>query len=167
MVTTGPYVDGNQSPEVHDGQTVRVNRTASLLRNEVVHDAQEARSQEETYRVVTPPPLDHGINGARPDRVSFGQGNRDNQVVTNVQNRNHDHECSEEPVGNVDVAFFTDSNGTQEVHNISYPHQSHQNIDRPFQLSVFLSRGDTQRQRDGCGQDNQLPTPEGEGRQSV
>src|SRR5690606_33591012 len=34
VVTTGPYVDRNQRPEVHDGQTVRVNRTTSLLRNE-------------------------------------------------------------------------------------------------------------------------------------
>ena len=73
VVTTGPNVDGDQCPEVHDGQTVRVNRTASLLRNEVVHDAQEACSQEETYCVMAPPPLNHGVDSAGVYRVRLGQ----------------------------------------------------------------------------------------------
>ncbi len=167
VVSTGPYVDRDQGPEVHDGQTVRVNRTASLLRHEVVHNPQEACSQEETYRIMAPPPLDHGVNSTGPDGVRFGQGYRYGQVVTHVQDRNHDHEGCEEPVGNIDVAFFTDSQRAEEVHNIRNPYQSYQNIDWPFQLSVFLGRGQTHWQSNSRCNDHGIPAPEGEACQGV
>ncbi|CFP58044.1 Uncharacterised protein [Bordetella pertussis] len=38
----GPHVGERQRPEVHDGQTVRINRTAGLLGHEVIHHAEEA-----------------------------------------------------------------------------------------------------------------------------
>src|SRR5690554_6558301 len=61
VVAAGPYVGRDQCPEVHDRQTVRVNRTVGLLGNEVVHHAQEAGSQEEANGVVAVPPLHHRI----------------------------------------------------------------------------------------------------------
>ncbi|MNN70757.1 hypothetical protein D3C81_1866320 [compost metagenome] len=64
MVRAGPDVQGDQRPEVHDGQAIGVDRTLSLLRYEVVHHAEEAGGQEETYGVVAIPPLDHGVSGA-------------------------------------------------------------------------------------------------------
>ena len=52
VVRAGPDVQGDQRPEVHDGQPVRVNRTFGLFGHEVVHHPQETVGQEKTDRVV-------------------------------------------------------------------------------------------------------------------
>src|SRR5690606_6925864 len=81
VVSTGPNIESDQRPEVDDGQTVRVNRTFSLLGYEVVHHAQEASGQQEAYRVMAPPPLHHGVDRTREDGVGLGQADWDCQVV--------------------------------------------------------------------------------------
>ncbi len=56
-------------------------------------------------------------------------------------------------------------NRPEEHHGIGNPHHGDQDIDRPLQLGVFLAGGVAQRQCDGRQHDDQLPTPEHEGRQ--
>ena len=165
VVRTCPHIGKNQSPEVDDGQAVRVDRTACLFRHEVVHHAQKACSQEETYGIVTIPPLNHGIDCARINRIGFHEARRNAQVIDDVQQGNGQNETAVEPVGNVDVFDFTFGNRTEEYDGVSNPNQSDQDVDRPFQFSIFFSLGITQRQADDCANDNRLPTPEGKCRQ--
>src|SRR5690606_10902380 len=98
VVRTGPDVEGDQRPEVHDGQAVGVDRTAGLLRHEVVHHAQEAGGQEEAHGVVAVPPLHHGVGSAGVDGVGLEPADRDLQVVDDLQHRRHQDETAIEPV---------------------------------------------------------------------
>ncbi len=167
MVRTGPDVDGDQCPEVHDGQAIGVDRTASLLRHEVVHHPQEAGGQEEAHRVVAVPPLDHGVSGARVEGVGLGQGDRDFQVVDDVQNGHGQDEPAEEPVAHVDVLGAALHHGAEEHQGVGHPDNGDEQVDRPFQLGVFLRAGPAHRQADRGEHDHQLPTPEGEGREAI
>ncbi len=85
VMRTGPHVDRDQCPEMHDGQAVGVNRTFGLLGHEVIHHGQEAGRQEEPDRVMPVPPLHHGIDGAGIDLVGLGHGHRQRQVIDDVQ----------------------------------------------------------------------------------
>ena len=71
MVRTRPHIGENQRPEVHHRQTVRIHRTTGLLGYEVIHHTKEGRSQEKAHGIVAVPPLHHGINRTRINRVGF------------------------------------------------------------------------------------------------
>ena len=73
MVWTGPHVSGDQSPEMHDGQAVGVNRTTSLLGHEVIHHAEETCGQEKAHRIVAVPPLHQRIHRTA-ERVAIQTG---------------------------------------------------------------------------------------------
>src|SRR5690606_6158552 len=103
-----------------------------LLRNEVIHHAQEASGQEKPYRVMAIPPLHHGISSTCVDRVRFSQGHRDCQVIHYVQYRGGNNKSTVEPVSYVDVRGFTLYDGTEEYRRIRNPHQRQQNIDWPL-----------------------------------
>ncbi|MNZ71631.1 hypothetical protein D3C78_899970 [compost metagenome] len=162
VVRAGPDVQGDQRPEVDDGQAVGVHRTFGLLGHEVVHHAEEACGQEEAHGVVAVPPLDHGVSGATVQRVGLGQADRQFQVVDDVQDRHGDDERTEEPVAHVDVLGGALHQGAEEHHGVGDPDDGDQDINRPFQLGVLLGTGITQRQGDGGQHDHQLPGPEGE-----
>ena len=72
VVRAGPHVGEDQRPEVHHRQAVRIDRAVGLLRDEVVHHAEEAGGEEEADRVVAVPPLHHRVLHARrrPSRTS-------------------------------------------------------------------------------------------------
>jgi hypothetical protein len=92
---------------------------------------------------------------------------RDGQVVDDVQQRDGDDVGAVEPVGHVDVLDLALGDGAEEQHRVGHPDHRDQDVDRPFQLGVFLALGDAQRQRDGGGHDDQLPAPEHERGQLV
>ncbi len=165
VVRAGPHVGEDQGPEVNHRQTIGVNRAASLLRNEVVHHAQEAGGQEEADGIVAIPPLNHGVLHTRVSRVGLGQGNRHSSAIDQVQQGNGDNEGTEEPVGHVDVGNRALGDGAEEDQRIRNPDQGDQDVDRPFQFGIFLTLGNTQRQGDSGEQNDDLPTPEGEGNQ--
>ena len=50
----------------------------------------------------------------------------------------------------------------EEDDRVGDPDDGDQQVDRPFELGVFLARGPAHRQRDRGEQDDQLPAPEGE-----
>ena len=145
VVRTSPHISENQSPEVDNGQAVRVNRTACLFRYEIVHHTQEAGCQEKAHRIVAVPPLNHRINRTCVNRIRFHQTGRDADIVDDVQQRNGQDKAAVEPVGNVNMFDFTFGNRTEEYDGVGNPHQRNQNVDRPFQLSVFFTLGVTHR----------------------
>ena len=167
VVRTSPDVDGDQRPEVHDGQAIGIDRTLSLLGYEVVHHAKEAGGQEETNCVVAVPPLHHSIGSTGVHRVGLGQGNRHRHAVDDVQYRNGDDKATEEPVAHVDVLHLTLHDGAEEHQRVAHPHNRDQDVDWPFQLSVFLAAGQAHGQSDRRENDNRLPTPEGESSEAI
>jgi 23S rRNA (cytosine1962-C5)-methyltransferase len=112
------------------------------------------------------PPLHHRILNACVGGVGLEEGDRDLGTIDQVQNRHGQDEAAEEPVGHVDVRDLALDQGTEEDHGIGHPHHGDQDVDRPLELGVFLAAGNTQRQRNSCQHDDQLPAPEGESRQA-
>ena len=167
VVRAGPHVGEDQRPEVHDRQAIRVNRTLGLLRNKVIHHAQEAGGQEETDRVMPVPPLNHRVLHTGICRVGLHQTGRDRRAVDQMQQGYGNDESTEEPIRNVNVAHLACADGAKEHHGERNPDHGDQDIDRPFEFGVFLALRVTQRQRDGRRQNDQLPTPEGEGGEFV
>ena len=70
VVRAGPDVEEDQRPEVDDRQPVGEDRPFGRLRQEVVHDAEDRRGQEEGDRVVAVPPLHERVLHAGEDRSS-------------------------------------------------------------------------------------------------
>ncbi len=167
VVRAGPDIKGDQCPEVDDRQAIGIHRTLGLLRHEVVHHAQEAGGQEEAHGVVAVPPLHHRIGRARIDRVGLEPAHRDFQVVDDVQHRRHQDEGTEEPVTHIDVLGLALHDGAEEHGDVRHPYQGDQDVDRPFQFRVFLGAGEALRQRDDRQHDHGLPTPEGEGSETI
>ena len=64
----------------------------------------------------------------------------------------------------LDLAFH---DGAEEHHRVQHPDHGDQQVDRPFQLGVFLGRGQAQGQGHGRSHDHQLPAPESGCRQLV
>ncbi len=159
-MSTQPDIAEHQSPEVDNRQPVGVDRTACLLRHEVVHDAEEACSQVEAHSIVTPPPLHHGILYARKEGVGLKQIDRNRQAVDNVQIGNHHHHAQEEPVGHIDVGGLACRNRHHEVERIDKPDDGDQQIDRPLKLSILLGLSDTERVADNRQHDDQVPAEE-------
>ncbi|KWV87911.1 hypothetical protein PFLmoz3_02295 [Pseudomonas fluorescens] len=162
VVRAGPDVQGDQRPEVHDRQTIGIHRALGLFGHEVVHHAEEARSQEKAYRVVPIPPLHHGIGRTAVQRVGLGQADRDFQVIDDMQNGHGDDERAEEPVTHIDVLGLAFHDRAEEHDGVGDPDDGDQDVDRPFQLGVFLGAGVAQWQADGGQQDHKLPAPEAE-----
>ncbi|MNQ28946.1 hypothetical protein D3C85_422460 [compost metagenome] len=167
VVRAGPDVQGDQCPEMHDGQAIRVDRPFGLLGHEVVHHPQEAGGQEEAHGVVAVPPLDHRIGRAGVHRVRLEQAHRHGGAVDDVQHRGDQDEGTVEPVADIDVLGLALDHGAEEHHRVSDPDNGDQYVDRPFQFGVFLAAGETHRQGDDCRDDHGLPTPEHEGGQAV
>ncbi len=162
-----PHVDGDQRPEVDHRQPVGVDRALRLLRHEVVHHAEEAGRQEEADGVVAVPPLHHRIDGARIDLVGLGQRDRYREVVEDVQDSDRDDEGAVEPVGHIDVLDASPRDRHEEHDRKCHPDHGNQQVDRPFQLCIFLGLGNAERQGNGGEHDDDLPAPERERSQLV
>jgi hypothetical protein len=165
VVRARPHVGEDQRPEVHDRQPVRIHRATDLLGHVVIHHAQEARGQEKPHRVMAVPPLDHRVLHARISRVRLHEACRNGGAVHDVQQRHRQDECAIEPVGHVDVPHLASGQRAEEHDGVGHPHQRDQDVDRPFELCIFLARGVAQRQGHCSRQNHQLPSPEREGRQ--
>ncbi|MNZ17650.1 hypothetical protein D3C78_346440 [compost metagenome] len=162
VVRAGPDVQGDQRPEVHDRQAIGIHRAFGLLGHVVVHHPQEACGEEEAHGVVAVPPLHHGVGGPGVDRVRLGQADRQFEVVDDVQHGHGQDEGTEEPVADIDMLGGALDQSAEEHDGVADPDDGDQDVDRPFQLGVFLGAGVTQRQGNGRQQDDQLPAPESE-----
>ncbi len=168
VVRPGPDVDEDQRPEVQDRQLVTEDRAIRRLRQEVVHQPEERRRQEERDRVVPVPPLHERVLHAGVDRIALEQPDRHDEVVEDVQHRDGDDRRDVEPERDVQVPFAAIDERHQEVDaEESEPDDRDREIDRPFELCVFLALRDAERQRDRGGDDDRLPAPEMEAAQTV
>ncbi|MNV43889.1 hypothetical protein D3C71_1356240 [compost metagenome] len=165
VVRASPHVGEDQGPEVHDRQAIRIHGASRLLGDEVVHHAQEACGQEEANGVVAIPPLHHGVLDTSVGRVALHEVSRDRSAVHHVQQCHRQDEGTKEPVGHIDVLDLAHTDGAKEHDGIGHPDQRDQDVNRPFEFSVFLALGVAQWQADDSPGDDQHPTPEGEGRQ--
>ncbi|MNI19411.1 hypothetical protein D3C85_1173290 [compost metagenome] len=64
------------------------------------------------------------------------------------------------PDGYIEVAFPSFKNGTEHVDTKNHPYERNGNINRPFQLSIFVRSGKAQRQGNYSRKDDELPAPE-------
>ena len=160
VVRAGPDVHEDQRPEVDDGQPVRVDGPVRHLRHEVVHHAEEGGGQEERDGVVAVPPLHEGILHAGVDRVALERAGGDGEVVEDVQDRDGDDRRDVEPERHVQVPLAPPDHRADEVHGEDDPHDGDHDVDRPLELGVFLGLGEAEGERDGGGDDDQLPAPE-------
>src|SRR5208282_325809 len=126
----------------HHREPIGVDRALRLLGHEVIHHAEEAGSEEKPDRVVAVPPFHHRVDDTGVDAVRLGQAYRDREIVEYVQYGDGDDECRIEPIGDVDVLHPALCNGGEEHHRVGDPDDGDQNIDRPFQLRVFLALRD-------------------------
>src|SRR4249920_2548268 len=108
VMRAGPDVEEDQRPEMDDRQPVGIDRPVRPLRDEVVHDGEEAGGQEEADRVVAVPPLEHRILYAAPGDVGLRTHERYRQtrIVAEMKDGNGDDEGEIEPVGDEDMRLF-------------------------------------------------------------
>ena len=167
MMRTGPDVGEYQRPKMHHRQTIRIHRSAGLLRHEVIHHAEKTGGQKETYRIMAIPPLHHGILHTGVGRVGFHPGHRQRSAIHHMQYRHSEDERGKKPVGDIDMRRLALDDGAEKYHRIGYPYHRQQDVDGPFELGIFLGSGITQGQGDAGGKDHRLPAPKGKGRQLV
>ena len=167
VVRAGPDVHRDQRPEVDDGQAVGVDRATGLLGHEVIHHPEEAGGEEEAHGVVAVPPLDHRVGRPGVGRIRLEQAHRHGGAIDDVQHRGYQDECTEEPVTHIDVLGLAFDDGAEEHHQVGDPDDAQEDVDRPLELGVFLGAGVAHRQGDHRKNDDRLPTPEGEGSQTV
>ena len=139
VVRSRPHIDGNQRPEVDDGEAVGVNRAAGLFRHEVVHHAEEGGGKEETDGVVAVPPLRHRIDRAGVHGIGMQPVNRQGEVVEDVQHGDGDDVSAVEPEADVDMFFLALADGEEEDVGIGNPDDREQDIEQPGQFRVFLA----------------------------
>ena len=162
MVWSSPDIQEYQRPKVDDRQLVRINRTLCLFGYEIIHHAQEPRRQEKPNRIVSIPPLHHGILHTRKQlhrlRAQYVDGHR--QIIHHMQQRNGHNKGQEKPVRHINMPFTTLKKRPHEHGQICQPYNGQPNVDIPFWFCILFGLRRTQ-QVPCCGQnDKQIVTPE-------
>ena len=158
MVRAGPDVEEDQRPEVDDRQAVGIDRPLGALRDEVVHDGEEAGGQEEADRVVAVPPLEHGVLDAAPGDVGLRAEHRDRKrgVVAEMQHRDRHDEGEIEPVRDEDVRLLALDDRGKEDQQIGDPDDGQPEVGIPFRLGIFLRLGDAEQIAGAGDQDEEI-----------
>ncbi len=167
MVGTGPDIDEDQRPEVHDRQPVAEHRAVGGLREVVVHQPEERRGEEERHRVVAVPPLHQRILHAGVGRVAAEQRVRDGDAVPDVQDGHRDDRRDVEPDRDVDVLLAADGDGAEEVDREGHPQHGDDDVEHPGELGVFLALRVPRDERQGRGHDQELPPVEVQRRERI
>ena len=167
VVRSGPDVDEHEGPEVDDGEAVAVDWPSGRFRHEVVHDAEDGSRQEEGDGIVAVPPLDESILDACEDGVAVRQAGGQRQVIDDVEHRDRDDGGDVEPEGHIEAWFISLLEGPEEIDREDDPDEGDGDVDGPDQFGVFLSAGESGREGDGGGHDDELPSPEVNGGEQV
>ena len=160
VVRAGPDIKEDQRPEVDDREAVAVDRSSHGLGDEVIHDAEDRRGQEERHGVMPVPPLHQGVLDAAEDRIAVQQARRQGEVVDDIEERDGDDRADVEPDGDVEAAFPPAGQRGEEDDAEDDPDEGDEHVDRPDELGVFLAAGVAEGQGDGGEDDDQLPAPE-------
>ena len=82
------------------------------------------------------------------------------EVVDDVEHRHRDDGGDVEPERDVEAGLVALGEGPEEVDGEDHPDQRDRDVDGPDELGVFLAAGEAGGQRDGGGDDDELPAPE-------
>ena len=167
MVGPGPDVEENEGPEVDDRKAVTEDRTVGGLRKVVVHDPQNRGREEEGDRIVSVPPLNQRILHAGEHGVAVDETVWDREVVDDIEDRDRHDGGDVEPDRDVQMLLVPLRQRPEEVDRKDEPDDGDGHVDRPDELGVLLSLSETERKRDRGGDDDQLPSPEVKGAESV
>ena len=160
VVWARPDVEEYQRPEMDDRQPVREHRPIGRLRDEVIHQPEKRRRQEEGDGVVAVPPLHQRILDAGIHRVALEEADRKLQRIDDVQQRDGDERGEVKPDRHVHVPLAAAQHGADQIPAETHPDGRDQDIDRPLELRIFLARGEAQRKRERGEHDDELPAPE-------
>ncbi len=106
------------------------------------------------------PPLHQCILHASIPGVTFQPVKWQFDGTHNVQHRNR-YKCGNvKPNGYVQVALPSFEDGCKHVPSEYHPDNSDGNIDRPDKFCILRTVCKSQRKRDGCCYDDELPSPE-------
>ena len=141
-----PDVEEDQRPEVDDRKPVGIDRPLRPLRDEVVHDGQEAGGEEEADRVVAVPPLNHGVLHAGPDDVGLRreQRHRDRRVVAEMKDGDRQDEGEVEPVRDIDVRLGAPHDRAEIHQQIDHPDDGQPQVGVPFGFRIFFRLRDSE-----------------------
>ena len=167
VVRAGPDVDEDQAPEMNDREPVAEHRPVGGFGQEVIHQPEVRRGEEEGDGVMAIPPLDEGILHAGIDRVALESAGRHFQRVEDVQHGDGDRGGDVEPDGHVHVLFAALEDRAEQVDRERHPNDGDGDVDGPLQFGVFLAGGQAERQGDRRRNDDRLPPPEIEPAQGV
>jgi hypothetical protein len=155
-----PDVNEDQSPKVNDRQAITEHRSFRRLGQEVIHEAEVGGGEKESDGIVRVPPLNQRVLHAGVNRIALACACRHSQGIADMQHRHRDGGGNIEPDGDVKVLFSPPENRAQQIDGERDPNDRDGNVDRPFQLRVFLARRQAQWQRHGRAHDDSLPAPE-------
>ena len=164
VVRACPDIHEDQRPEVDDRQAVGIDRAVHLLRNEVIHHAEEAGRQEEADGVMAIPPLRQRVLYARKGGVALDAEKRDGngEVVDDVQHGNRHDEAQVEPVRHIDMWLLACQDRAEERDEIGNPDDRQPDIDIPFRLRIFASLRYAEQIAGGGHDDEEVVAPEHE-----
>ena len=95
------------------------------------------------------------------------EAGRHSSAVYDVQQCNRQNKCAVEPIGNINMANFANADCSEEYDGIGNPHNGNQHVNRPNQLGIFLTLGQTEWQSDHSQHDHEVPAPESERSQTI
>ena len=70
---------------------------------------------------MTVPPLHHGILNTSISRIRLHEAGWHGRTVNNVQQGYGDNECAEEPIGYIDMFYFSCPYGAEEHNGVTHP----------------------------------------------
>ena len=158
VVRTGPDVEKDQRPEVDDREPIAVHRALRPLRDEVVHNGEEAGGQEEADGVMSVPPLHHGVLDTGPDDVGLRreQRHRNRGVVAEMQDSDGEDEGEIEPIGDVNVRLGAPDDCSEEDQQVGDPDHGQPKVGVPFGLGIFLRLCDTEQIAGASDEDEEV-----------
>ncbi len=167
VMRSRPDVDENQTPEMDDGQPVAEHGPVGRLGEKIIHQAEIRRGQEERDGVVRVPPLHQAVLYAGIHRITLQPAPRHFHRIDDVEHGDGDDRGDVKPDGHVHVFLTAPGDGAEQVDRERHPDDRDGDVNRPFQLRVFLAGRVTERQGEGRGDDDELPTPEIERAQKI
>ena len=141
VMRPGPDVDEDQRPEMNDGKPVGEHRAVRRLGQEVIHQAEVGRGEEERDGVVAVPPLHQRVLHAGIDRVALERSSAGiSSELTMCSTATVTRRGDVKPDGHVHVLLAPLEDGAEQIDGEHHPDHRDGDVNRPFQFRVFLAR---------------------------
>ena len=139
---------------------MRIHRSPCGLRQKKVQDAEERHQHDKADQVVSGPRLDNSVLQARVSGYALDPARWHRQIVDDVNYWHSDDHRQVEPDRNKQVPDSPARNRSEHVAREHYPDEKNPDVDRPLELGVAPTLGNSERKSgDSCEGDG-LPSPE-------